>query len=142
MASPALRDAQELQASLDDKRDLESLRTVQPARLCLELLPAVESVSKLSGAEQATLSREIYSRFKNNNFVLHSHLNPGYAHGLYPLASRFLNHSCVPNAAPRFVLQEGHLPRMEVIALKNIGIGEEVDTAFDDQGLILIQMCR
>lgn len=64
--------------------------------------------------------------FGSNNFLLHSHLNPAYSHGIYILASRTLNHSCVPNAAPRFVLEEGKTPRMDVVALTTIKKGHEV----------------
>lgn len=66
------------------------------------------------------------SWFGPNNFLLHSHLNPAYAHGAYILASRTLNHSCVPNAAPKFVLSEGKTPRMDVMAITSIKKGDEV----------------
>ena len=74
-----------------------------------------------------------WKRFGPNNFVLHSFaaLNGGvtegaaYAHGVFPLASRLLNHSCYPTAWPAFVVRNKRLC-MEVRALVNIPQGEEV----------------
>ena len=68
---------------------------------------------------------DLYSRFGNNNFVLHSHL-VSFGHGIYPLASRLFNHSCVPNAAVCYSLTQGRPPSMEVIALRKIAVDEEV----------------
>ncbi|KAH9042064.1 SET domain-containing protein [Lactarius pseudohatsudake] len=77
---------------------------------------------------------DLYSRFGNNNFVLHSHL-VSFGHGIYPLASRLLNHSCVPNAAVRYSLMQGRPPSMEVIALRTIAAGEEVCIPYVDPAL-------
>ncbi len=71
------------------------------------------------------LAEDLYARFGNNNFVLHSHLD-SYAHGVFPLASRYFNHSCVPNAACKYVITPREPVRMEVIALRDIKEGEEV----------------
>ncbi|KAI0304357.1 hypothetical protein B0F90DRAFT_1704858 [Multifurca ochricompacta] len=68
---------------------------------------------------------EFYARFRNNNFILHSHLD-SFGHGIYPLASRLFNHSCVPNAVVRYSVVQGRPPLMEVIALRMIAVGEEV----------------
>ena len=68
---------------------------------------------------------DLYSRFGNNNFVLHSHL-VSFGHGIYPLASRLFNHSCVPNAAVCYSLTQGLPPSMQVIALRKIAADEEV----------------
>jgi hypothetical protein len=67
----------------------------------------------------------IYSRFGNNNFTMHSHLS-SFAHSVFPLASRLFNHSCLPNAATRYILCRGQAPVMEVIALRDISKDEEV----------------
>jgi hypothetical protein len=67
----------------------------------------------------------IHNRFSNNNFVLHSHLT-SYAHGVYPLASRIFNHSCLPNAAVKYLISTGSPPTMEIVALRDIRSGEEV----------------
>ena len=76
-------------------------------------------------SETVSLAEDLYSRFGNNNFVLHSHLN-AYAHGVFPLASRLFNHSCVPNAACKYMLTRSEPVRMEVVALRDINEGEEV----------------
>ena len=75
--------------------------------------------------ETLKLAEELYARFGNNNFVLPSHLN-SYAHGVYPLASRLFNHSCVPNAACKYMITPTEPVTMEVVALQNIPEGEEV----------------
>jgi SET and MYND domain-containing protein len=65
-----------------------------------------------------------YSRFENNNFVLHSHLDV-YAYGIFPLASRSFNHSCFPNAVPVYVFDEEGVC-MNVKLIRNVQAGEEV----------------
>ncbi len=85
---------------------------------------------------------DVYSRFQNNNFVVHSHLDQ-VGHGIFPLASRLFNHSCSPNAIMAFNFGDnGQAPRMLVRALRDIKRGEEVRglfTSFDDQCRILSQ---
>lgn len=68
---------------------------------------------------------ELYSRFGNNNFAIHSHL-VSVAHGIFPLASRLFNHSCVPNAVAKYIFEESEPVRMDVVALRDINDGEEV----------------
>lgn len=70
----------------------------------------------------------LYSRFGNNNFAIHSHLNT-IGHGIFPLASRLFNHSCVPNAAAKYIFSAGRPVTMEVVALRNISLEEEVRTS-------------
>lgn len=67
---------------------------------------------------------DLFTRFSNNNFVLHSHLTP-FAHGIFPLASRLFNHSCVPNCVAKYIITPGEAVRMEVVALRAINEGEE-----------------
>ena len=67
----------------------------------------------------------LFFRFGNNNFTIHSHLN-SIAHGIFPLASRLFNHSCVANAACKYVLTSGSTVAMEVVALKAVPAGAEV----------------
>ena len=67
----------------------------------------------------------LYSRFGNNNFVIHSHLS-SIGHGVFPAASRLFNHSCVPNAVAKYVLSQGKPVVMQVVALRDIHPGEEV----------------
>ena len=68
---------------------------------------------------------ELYSRFGNNNFAIHSHL-VSIAHGIFPLTSRLFNHSCVPNAVAKYIFTESEPVRMDVVALREIREGEEV----------------
>lgn len=77
---------------------------------------------------------DLYSRFGNNNFVLHSHL-VSFGHGIYPLASRLFNHSCVPNAAVCYSLTQGRPPSMQVIALRKIAADEEICIPYVDPAL-------
>lgn len=72
-----------------------------------------------------SMADEVRSRFPNNNFMIHSHLT-SYAIGIFPLASRLFNHSCVPNAVVKFVITPGERVRMDVIALTTIDYDDEV----------------
>ncbi|OSD07270.1 SET domain-containing protein [Trametes coccinea BRFM310] len=85
-------------------------------------------------AETAALAKELYSRFGNNNFVVQDHLN-SVGHGVFPLASRFFNHSCVPNAACKYPTQPEKPLTMEVVALRDIAAGEEVTVPYLDPAL-------
>ncbi|KLO16793.1 hypothetical protein SCHPADRAFT_937655 [Schizopora paradoxa] len=77
----------------------------------------------------------IYSRFSNNNFVIHSHLDQ-VGHGIFPLASRLFNHSCAPNAIMAFTFEDnGQPPRMLVRALRDIKDGEEITVPYFDPAL-------
>lgn len=78
-----------------------------------------------SSPSSRELWEHIYQQFGRNNFAIHSHLTT-YAHGVYPLASRVFNHSCVPNAAPKYIIEKGGMVRMEVVALGEIIEGDEV----------------
>ncbi|KAI0648097.1 SET domain-containing protein [Trametes meyenii] len=87
-----------------------------------------------AAAEAFHLAKELYSRFGNNNFVLHSHLN-AYAHGVFPLASRLFNHSCVPNAACKYVIKPSEPVTMQIVALQDIAPGEEITIPYLDPAL-------
>ncbi|KAI0354898.1 SET domain-containing protein [Trametes cingulata] len=84
--------------------------------------------------EILTLAKELYSRFGNNNFVLHSHLN-SYGHGVFPLASRLFNHSCSPNAVSKYVIRPSEPVLMQVVALRDISEGEEITIPYLDPAL-------
>ncbi|KAJ8590047.1 SET domain-containing protein [Rhizopogon salebrosus TDB-379] len=77
----------------------------------------------------------LFSRSGNNNFAIHSHLT-SIAHGIFPLASRLFNHSCLPNAAARYVIRQGQPVRMEVVALQEIKATEEICIPYVDPALI------
>ncbi|KAI0050375.1 hypothetical protein FA95DRAFT_620593 [Auriscalpium vulgare] len=83
----------------------------------------------------------LYSRFGNNNFVLHSHL-ASFAHGIYPLASRLFNHSCTPNAAVRYSIVREKAVQMDVLALRDILPDEEVCIPYLDPALPLEDRTR
>ncbi|RDX42519.1 SET domain-containing protein [Lentinus brumalis] len=94
--------------------------------LCLSKSAQTEATQKLA--------EELYARFGNNNFVLHSHLN-SYGHGIFPLASRLFNHSCVPNGACKYIIRPTEPVTMEVIALYEIAEGEEITIPYLDPAL-------
>lgn len=68
---------------------------------------------------------DFYARFDNNNFSIHSHFKT-YAHGIFPVASRLFNHSCMPNAAVKFIIQTHEPVQMQIVALRSISVGDEV----------------
>lgn len=85
-------------------------------------VPPICSSSGISPPSQ--IVEDLFSRFANNNFVLHSHLTQ-FAHGIFPVASRLLNHSCIPNCVAKYVITPGQAVKMEVVALRDIQEGEE-----------------
>lgn len=72
---------------------------------------------------------KLYIRFGNNNFAIQSHLDT-IGHGIFPKASRFFNHSCMPNAAAKYQFMQAAQVTMEVVALRDISAGEEVNSDF------------
>ena len=68
---------------------------------------------------------QLYSRFGNNNFAIHSHLT-SIGHGIFPVASRLFNHSCVPNVAAKYIFRDAQNVVMEIIALRDLLPDEEV----------------
>ena len=68
--------------------------------------------------------RKIYTRFENNNFVIHRQLK-AIAHGIFPLASRLFNHSCAPNAMDIFVRQ-GNSIDIQIRTIRSVCKDEEV----------------
>lgn len=81
------------------------------------------------------LPGELYARFGNNNFAIQSHLYT-VGHGIFPNASRFFNHSCMPNAAAKYIFSEAQPVTMEVIALSDIEMGEEICITYLDPALL------
>ncbi|KAK7690039.1 hypothetical protein QCA50_006684 [Cerrena zonata] len=104
---------------------LESSAQVDPPPLC--------RTSKSAAVPRDTI-RKIFSRFGNNNFILHSHLNT-YAHGVYPMASRFFNHSCTPNCVAKYIIAPQQVVKMELVALHNIAAGDELTIPYLDPAL-------
>lgn len=89
-----------------------------------QVTPPICPMGKLDVLMEGVLDK-LFSRFGNNNFAIHSHL-VSIAHGIFPLASRLFNHSCVPNAVAKYMLEESKSPIMEVVAIRAIQEGEEV----------------
>ncbi|GJE99629.1 SET domain-containing protein [Phanerochaete sordida] len=89
-----------------------------------------------SGAAAAPqdIVEDVFARFGNNNFVVQSHLN-AYAHGVFPLASRVFNHSCVPNCVPKYIITPTELVTMEIVALRDVDPGEELTLPYLDPAL-------
>jgi hypothetical protein len=99
----------------------------------LSLLPGPghQAVPPFCGQQSSPIAAntvsDFFARFANNNFVVQSHLNT-FAHGVFPLASRLFNHSCVPNAAVKYDISRSRAVDMHVIALSDIAIGDQVRT--------------
>ncbi|KAG2010167.1 hypothetical protein CC2G_013010 [Coprinopsis cinerea AmutBmut pab1-1] len=129
-----------LVASLSTLPTAYNLEQSQEATLFLSLLPGPSSGSEpplictISPPPKADLIPTLFERFGNNNFTMHSHLN-SIAHGIFPLASRSFNHSCSPNAAPKYTFSAHQPVIMEVVALKDIHQGEEICIPYLDPAL-------
>ncbi|KAJ6584993.1 hypothetical protein B0H19DRAFT_405427 [Mycena capillaripes] len=115
--------------STNDER-LVSVTSLLPGPIELSLPPIV-----YSGRIAESVVRNMFSRFGNNNFVVHSHLTT-FGHGIFPLASRLFNHSCLPNAAAKYILSPSNPPKMEVVALREISLGEEICLPYLDPALL------
>lgn len=100
--------------------DLSTFLSLIPGPSEMSVPPICFTPSSISN----DMLSKLYARFGNNNFAIHSHLNT-LGHGIFPLASRYFNHSCVPNAAARYIFRPAQPVRMEVIALREISQGEE-----------------
>lgn len=100
-----------------------------PIYTFLSLLPGPDMTLPPTCMQKPALPAErlsaLFSRFGNNNFAIHSHLTT-YGHGIFPLASRLFNHSCMPNAAVKYFISRSQPVRMEVVALRDISANEEV----------------
>ncbi|TCD70138.1 hypothetical protein EIP91_004608 [Steccherinum ochraceum] len=123
----------------DDKFMLPLEKPTPPISTFLDLLPGSPlAVPPTCGSTKSTAPIDIlntlFSRFGNNNFLLHSHLT-SYAHGIYPQASRLFNHSCYPNCATRYVIKRGEHVTMEIIALRDVAEGDEMTIPYVDPAL-------
>ncbi|KAF8270855.1 hypothetical protein EI94DRAFT_1722076 [Lactarius quietus] len=118
--------------SPDQPSALAIFETLIPSRSPPQQLPPM--LVRLNSPNSRNQLLDLYSRFGNNNFVLHSHL-VSFGHGIYPLASRLFNHSCVPNAAVCYSFTQGRPPSMQVIALRKISADEEICIPYVDPAL-------
>ncbi|KAJ7459866.1 hypothetical protein FB451DRAFT_1271782 [Mycena latifolia] len=110
---------------------LSNITSLLPGPLDSPSPPIAFSSPRIAGS----LVRDIYWRFGNNNFAVHSHLTT-FGHGIFPLASQLFNHSCLPNAAAKYILSPSNLPKMEVVALRDICEGEEICLPYLDPALL------
>jgi hypothetical protein len=85
---------------LDDAIDIFMSLLPGPAQSFTQIPPLLNRTAPRNFLE------DIYRRFGNNNFTIHSHLVT-YGHGVFPISSRFFNHSCAPNAIPRYTIHPG-----------------------------------
>ncbi|KAF7314336.1 hypothetical protein MKEN_00906200 [Mycena kentingensis (nom. inval.)] len=123
-------------AQLDDETsasEAERIMALLPGPI--ENPPSLPLVYTPSSTAARISPVALYARFGNNNFVLHSHLTT-FAHGVFPQASRYFNHSCMPNAAAKYALRTGERPRMEVVALRDVAEGEEICLPYLDPALL------
>ncbi|KAI0057828.1 SET domain-containing protein [Artomyces pyxidatus] len=112
---------------------LRTLFALMPSKSLPSSLPSIPIT--LPAASRSRYE-EVYHRFANNNFILHSHL-VSFGHGIYPLASRLFNHSCTPNAVVRYVIAREKPVQMQVVALRDIREEEEVCIPYIDPALPL-----
>lgn len=100
--------------------------------------PEVPPICGRGSTSNKEMLLQLYSRFGNNNFSMHSHLST-YGYGIFPLTSRVFNHSCLPNAVARYSISSGAPVRMEIVSLRDITAGEQVNTIqFDRRKQLLI----
>lgn len=78
---------------------------------------------------------ELFSRFGRNNFVIHSHFTT-IAHGIFPLASRLFNHSCLPNAIAKYILTPAAEVQMTVVVIRDVSPDEEILIPYVDPALL------
>ncbi|TFK40789.1 hypothetical protein BDQ12DRAFT_680032 [Crucibulum laeve] len=116
----------------DDSSQLSTFVSLLPGPIENVVPPPICPISPMPSKE---LLSALYSRFGNNNFVVHSHLTT-FGHGVFPLASRLFNHSCVPNAAAKYTLSPAKTVNMEVIALRDILPDEEICLPYLDPALL------
>ncbi|KAF8073697.1 hypothetical protein FPV67DRAFT_761319 [Lyophyllum atratum] len=112
-----------------------------PVSVLLSLIPSHKTddfnipIPNLKPTISLQIARDLYSRFGNNNFAIHSHLTT-IGHGVFPLASRLFNHSCSPNAAAKYVFKPKGGVMMEVVALRDISSDEEICLPYLDPALL------
>ncbi|KDR82823.1 hypothetical protein GALMADRAFT_1348489 [Galerina marginata CBS 339.88] len=118
--------------SFDDSSTAAILLTLLP-HPCDFVEPPV--ICSIKPSAPPLLLGRIYARFGNNNFAIHSHLTT-IGHGVFPIASRLFNHSCLPNAAAKYSLSPTQSIVMDVVALRDILPGEEICLPYLDPALL------
>ncbi|KAF8582811.1 hypothetical protein K439DRAFT_119131 [Ramaria rubella] len=114
-----------------------------PITTFLSLLPSGDEKSVISKLPLANtipdeLIRFLSCRFANNNFTIHTFRMDVFAHGVFPLASRSFNHSCVPSAVPVYnIMMPSHSTSitMEIKSICAMRPGEEITIPYIDPAL-------
>ncbi|KAL4075138.1 hypothetical protein V8B97DRAFT_1867380 [Scleroderma yunnanense] len=124
-------------------RDTEKANTAEVDTF-MSLLPGPVSDSGITSPPTCPLATnhkrrvpldELFSRCGNNNFTIHSHFTT-IAHGIFPLASRLFNHSCLPNAIAKYIFNPAEEVQMVVVAIRDIPPGEEICITYVDPALL------
>ncbi|KAG6820728.1 hypothetical protein H0H93_012781 [Arthromyces matolae] len=125
--------SQEQAPSSDDNSPLSTFLSLLPGPSTNDefKIPLPPSMRFSTSLEYA---KSLYSRCGNNNFAIHSHLTT-IGHGVFPLASRLFNHSCYPNAAPKYKFTPTGVV-MEVVALREIAQDEEICIPYLDPAML------
>lgn len=89
-------------------------------------IPQVVQAIAAPHGENGSLVEAFSARFMNNHWMIYSSELDAIAHGVYPVASRSFNHSCLPNAVPVFYFRENTGPLMEIMALTDLASEVEV----------------
>jgi len=119
-----------LAAHRDSPAETEDLLDLLPHPSPSEAPPVCPPLAQSSSLDIQAL----FSRFENNNFVVHSHLTP-IAHGIFTIGSRTLNHSCEPDCVPLFAFNPAQQPTMKVVLVKDIKPGDELTIPYVDPAL-------
>jgi hypothetical protein len=124
-----------LDATLDSVDPLETFADLLPSSDATRVsvpptCPLSSKIRKKHKSPSSALVKTLYSRFSNNNFVIHASDLSAIAHGIFPRASRVFNHSCTPNAWAVYDFREGEGVSLCVRAGKALNVGEEVCTRF------------
>ena len=112
-------------SSQDNGPEVDALLSLIPHPSPPPVPPVPSAVKTMCTSYDYDIVSYLSARSMNNHWVIHSpYLNP-VANGVFPQASRSLNHSCTPTAVQAYNF-DATGPVMEVRALKDMVAGEEV----------------
>lgn len=127
---PVLREALK-KWSQDQEATFQADDHLDPINAMVSLLPKAEDELMTNDIPLPSVNADLIShlsrRFANNNFMIHcSRLNT-FAHGVFPLASRFFNHSCFPSAVATYTFSTKYKGiEMNIALLRDLNPGDEV----------------
>ncbi|GJJ13275.1 hypothetical protein Clacol_007526 [Clathrus columnatus] len=124
----------------------EDAGTLDPIKTLLSLLPQNKYEQLTYDIPLRNVNNDLIShlsrRFSNNNFTIHCSRLDVFAHGIFPLASRFFNHSCFPSAVPIYTPLEGSgTIEMRIKVLRDLDPGDEVRILSTNPLIILTFTC-